>query len=258
MKIKLFILFFIPLIIFTFAGCEKSPTSQTSPLQEPETGYLPETETLSVSLENKLVALGSSLTRASNLSSEKQGENENYSFSVGTKIDSLYLHLKKSGDLKAVNLAFPGAEMRDVLERQLPKALKENPKFISLDPGADIVGHESSISDYKQCLSQIIKEINPETTVFLFTYPNFIKMRSANYASCRENKIGVNLENLSEARVQEFNQAIKEAVARKNNIILVDLYDLLGPEDISDYDCLHINISGQEKIARQFIISLNK
>lgn len=203
--------------------------------------------------EEKLVALGSSLSRASNLSSDMQGENNNYNFSTGTKINSVNTYLKSQGrNITVTNLAHPGADMQDILERQLPEALRLNPKYITIDPASDLVG-KNSITNYKNSLDQILGKINPEAVVMIFTYPNFIFMRSANYSSCRENKVGVNLENLSQENILLFNQAIKNVVGDRKNIILVDIYNLLGPKDVSDYDCLHINLGGQKKIAAEFI-----
>lgn len=40
--------------------------------------------------ERKLVALGASMTKANNLSSEMIGDNEEYSFVTGAKINSFY------------------------------------------------------------------------------------------------------------------------------------------------------------------------
>lgn len=206
--------------------------------------------------EERLVALGSSFSRASNLSTNMQGENNDYSFSTGTKISSIYLFLKsKAKSLTATNLAHPGANMQDILERQLPEALGLNPKYVTLDPAGDLVS-KNSISEYKENLTQIIDKINPQTTIMIFTYPNFIKMRTASFASCGENKVGVKLENLSEKNILAFNQAMKDAVKGKTNIVLVDAYNLFGPEDIGDYDCLHVNLGAQEKIAKEFIKAL--
>jgi len=203
--------------------------------------------------EERIVALGSSLSRASNLSTEMQGENSDYSFSTGTKMQSVYLFLKASEkDLVASNLASPGAEMRDILERQLPEALRLNPKYLTLDPGADVVSR-NSVPEYREGLTQILDRINPKTEVMIFTYPNFVEMRSANFPSCRENKVGVELENLSEKNIQLFNTVIKEVVEGRENVLLVDIYDLFGQGEISDYDCLHVNLAAQRKLANEFI-----
>ncbi len=217
----------------------------------------PQEATEANGLSETFVALGSSLTKATNLSSDKQGDNEEYNFSTGDKIPSIYAFLKKNkSNLRAVNLASPGATMGDILRNQLSNALSYNPQYISLDPGADIVT-KNSVKDFKSDLSEIIQQINPRTTILLFTYPNFVKMRAASYQSCRENKVGVSLENLTESNILAFNQAIKETVEGKQNVILLDIYNLLGPTELSDYDCLHINIKGQEKIAEGFIDILN-
>ncbi len=217
----------------------------------------PQKETKTNELNEVFVALGSSLNKANNLSSEKQGDNEEYSFSTGTKIPSIYEFLKKENNtLTAVNLASSGATLNDVLRQQLPKALNLNPKYIALDPGADLVT-KKSVTDFKRDLSEIIQKINPQSIIFIFTYPNFVKMRTASYASCQENKLNVDLKNLTADNISVFNQAIKETTADKKNVILLDIYDLLGKEEVSDYDCLHINITGQKKIAEGFMKILN-
>jgi outer membrane murein-binding lipoprotein Lpp len=257
MKTKFFISVLFIMAIFILAGCINSKGSEPTKAPEVKTQTSTQNSQSAVKLENKLVALGSSLTRASNVSTDKQGENNDYSFSIGTKIESLYLYLKsQESGLSIVNLASPGAEMIDILERQLPAALPENPKYVSLDPGADIVSSNPSVSRLKQNLVGILEKINPATTVFLFSYPNFTKMRTADFSSCQENKVGVSLENLSEKNVLAFNQAMAQVVATRPNVIFIDIYNLLGPGDISDYDCLHINVSGQQKIAAEFIKKL--
>jgi len=207
--------------------------------------------------EAKLVALGSSLSRASNLSTKMQGENPEQSFSTGTEIDSVYTFLKsKEGNLTATNLAAPGANMEDILDRQLSRALSLNPKYITIDPAADIVS-KNSIPQYRKDLNQILDRINPKTTIMIFTYPNFTKMRTANYSSCQENKVGVKLGNLSEKNILSFNQTIKEITKNRSNVILIDTYSLLGQGDVSDYDCLHVNLGAQKKIASEFIKMLS-
>ncbi len=61
--------------------------------------------------------------------------------------------------------------------------------------------------------------------------------------------------NFTDQKIKEFNAATTE-VARQNDLILVDLYKVLSSEETSDYDCLHPNIAGQEKIAQEFIENL--
>ena len=227
------------------------------PLKGPEKELTPSEVSPPGTPEKRLVALGSSLSRASNLFSEMQGENNDYSFSTGTKIDSIYNYLKaKEKNITATNLASPGADMQDILERQLPEARRLNPQYITIDPASDLVS-KNSIPDYKKDLNQILDKINPETLVMIFTYPNFLSLRSANYPSCRENKVGVKLENLSEKNILLFNQTIRDVIGNRKNVILIDIYNLLGPEEVSDYDCLHINLEAQKKIAAEFTTALD-
>ncbi len=206
--------------------------------------------------EAKLVALGSSFSRATNLSTSMQGENNDYSFSTGTKISSLYVYLKgKEKGLTATNLAHPGASMQDILERQLPEAIRLHPKYVTIDPASDLVS-KNSLSEYKKNLIQIVDGFNSQTTIMIFTYPNFLFMRSANYPSCQENKVGVKLENLSDENILAFNHAMKETLNNRSNVMIIDIYDLFGPGDVSDYDCLHTNLGAQEKVAKEFIKAL--
>lgn len=205
-----------------------------------------------------LVALGSSFTRATNLASDMRGENDDYSFSTGLRISSVFGFLKKeTPGLAAVNLASPGAEMRDILERQLPEALKAQPTYVTIDPGADIVSG-NSLPAYKKNLAAILERIGTEPLVMLFTYPDFSALRTASFPSCRENVVGVHLENASEENILAYNGAIRELAQDRSNVILLDIYSTLGPEHVSDYDCLHFNVRGQEAIAEGFIHRLQE
>jgi lysophospholipase L1-like esterase len=210
-------------------------------------------------VERKFVALGSSISKANNLSARLVGDHPEYSYSTGSKINSVYLYLKSQGEnLIAVNLAESGATTRDILNRQVSNALAYAPKYVTLDAGADIALAVPA-AEFKQNLEEIINQLkNDDRIILIYTIPNFEKLRAeAGHASCRENKVGVNLEGLNEGRIQSFNRIIKE-IAEKNGLVIVDMYNLLRPEHISEYDCLHFNISGQEKLAAEFIKELEK
>lgn len=205
-----------------------------------------------------LVALGASTTKANNLSTDLPGDNPDYSFATGAKIDSLYLHLKsKENNLTAINLAESGANSSDVLQKQAPKAASYQPEFVIIDIMADIL-ENSTPDNLKKNLTAIVGEVKNEKAIILIgSYPNFPLFRNAPYPSCKEDKLKVGIDNLSTEKVQGFNQMLRQFAA-DNNLIFVDLYPVLDSEDVSDYDCLHPNIEGQKKLAKAWIESLEK
>lgn len=212
----------------------------------------------SVTSEQKLVALGSSMTKANNLSSNLVGDHPEYSFATGTKVESLYLYLKKKGEnISPTNLAESGANSQKVLSQQVPNALSFHPKYISIDIMADIFEEDTPIK-FKQNLKEIVKQLkNQENTVLIGTYPNLVLMRQASFPSCSQDKLGLGIAKLTQEKLKLFNAAISE-VASTYGLILVDNFNSLGPGQVSDYDCLHPNIEGQNKLAKAWITALEK
>jgi lysophospholipase L1-like esterase len=210
------------------------------------------------SQERKFVALGASTTKANNLSQIFIGDNPEYSFATGTKIESLYLYLKEKGEnLTAVNLAESGANSKSVLQKQVPNAITYYPKYITIDIMADIL-EDSSPANLKRNLQEIISKIKGEETIILISsYPNFPLLRSASYSACKEDKLQVGFDKLTPEKIQSFNQALQE-MASENDLIFVDLYSILTPSDVSDYDCVHPNIEGQKKLAKAWIKALEE
>lgn len=204
----------------------------------------------------KLVALGASMTKANNLSSELVGDHEEYGFVTGTKINSLSHYLKSKGEnLTAVNLAESGVNSEKMLQTQLPNALTYHPKYAIIDIVADIF-EETITKKFKENMTVIVKKLKENDAIILITtYPNLLRMRTASYPACQIDKLRIGIDEVTESRLQNFNQAIKE-IAAENGLILVDFYKTLGPNEVSDYDCLHPNIAGQEKLAEKLIASL--
>jgi len=222
---------------------DSSKETQTSEFQEDEG-------------EKYIVALGDSITQANGLSTELGSDNPDYSFATGTKIDSVYMYLKDKGEgLKPLNLAISGAATKDVIVDQLPKIPTDLPiKYItSLIGGNDMMGG-FTLDEFENNLSEIISKIkNKDTTILIASVPNLVKMQTAEYPICAESKVTVShLEALSQVYIQAFNKIIRE-IAEDNDLIFVDLYPHLGTPEVSEHDCFHPNISGQEKIADQFI-----
>ncbi len=211
-----------------------------------------------VTSEERLVALGSSMTKANNLSSNLVGDHPEYSFATGTKVESLYLYLKKKGeDVSPTNLAESGANSQKVLSQQVPNALSFQPKYITVDIMTDIFEEDTPIK-FKSNLTQIVKQLkNQENTVLIGTYPNLVLMRQASFPSCSQDKLGLGIAKLTQEKLKLFNQAISE-VATTYGLILVDNFNSLGPNEVSDYDCLHPNIEGQKALAKAWITALEK
>ncbi len=225
--------------------------------QEGRVGITPQS-TKTNGQERKFVALGASTTKANNLSSSLSGDNPEYSFATGTKIDSLYLYLKNKGEsLTAVNLAESGANSKSVLQKQLPDAVSYHPKYVTIDMMSDIL-EDSSPDNLKRNLKEIVNRVRDKDIIILISsYPNFPLLRTAAYSACKEDKLQVGFDKLTAEKIQLFNQALRE-FAQENNLIFVNLYDVLEPSDVSDYDCVHPNIEGQKKLAKAWIEALEK
>lgn len=152
-------------------------------------------------------------------------------------------------------MAESGVNSKTVLERQVPNATSYHPKYAILDIVADIF-EETTAEEFKKNMTAIVKELKKDDAIILITtYPNLWEMRAASYPACRFDKLQIGINKATVSRLQVFNQAIKE-IATENNLILVDFYKVLGPGEVSDYDCLHPNIAGQEKLAEKLIMSL--
>ncbi len=205
-----------------------------------------------------LVALGSSFTKANNLSSSLKGDNPDYSFATGTKFESFYLYLKNKGEnLKPINLAESGADSQKALSQQIPNALSFKPKYVTLDIMADIFEEERP-NNFGQNLREIAKQLKSlGATVLVGNYPNLILMRKAAYPACAQDKLNLGIDRVTEEKLRLFNQTIAE-VASEYGFILVDNFTTLGSQDVSDYDCLHPNIGGQEKLADVWIEAFEK
>jgi len=204
------------------------------------------------SSEIYLIALGDSITRANGLSASMTGDNPSYSFATGASISSLYLSLKYSGVItNSANIAVSGAKSSDVLASQVPKVAGYNPKYISLLVGGNDILNYWAPSTFQGYLTQIAAGIKKDgRTVLIGTIPNYVEMKRANLAACEPHLNEVEEAALAWA-LNQYNSIIS-STASQNDFKLVDLYPYLGQGDISDADCIHPNISGQQKIANQF------
>lgn len=208
--------------------------------------------------EEKFIAIGASIAKANNLSLSLIGDNPDYSFATGTKIESIFLYLTNQGkNLTPINLAESGANSQSVLEKQVPNVITYQPQYVTIDATSDILENATPTELIKN-LSKIITKIKTEDTIILIgSYPNFPKAREAQYPACKEDKLQVGFDKLTQDKILSFNQALKN-FANQNNLVYVDIYNVLEPSDISDYDCIHPNIEGQKKLAKVWIEALKE
>ncbi len=232
------------------AGCRKVEPAAPAQPSTPQ-------PTDTAKTERNFVALGDSFTKANNLSNQMIGDSEEYSFATGAQIESVWQYLTKQGEkLKPVNLGESGATSNDVLTKQALQAATLEPLYVTLLTGGPDLLTNVPPAQFQQNLEAIIAQIQGEDMVILIgTIPNLAQMRTASYPACSQDKLGLGIANISTEKIQTYNAVIK-SVAQKSNLILVDLFPLLGPQEVSDYDCLHPNIEGQKKFAQAFIESL--
>jgi lysophospholipase L1-like esterase len=204
-----------------------------------------------------LVAIGDSITNASNPQLNMIGNNPSYSFSTGTNINSFYKYLLARQSLTPINLAVSGAKTSDCLSSQVPRIIDYNPKYITiLIGGNDLLSYLSETpvlpADFESNINSIIAgAVGTGRTVLVGNIPNYSTIWQADYSACNPYKsldsslvaIGINY----------FNGKISTAT-NNNGAMLVDLFNSdLGTGDVSEVDCIHPNLSGQQKIADRFI-----
>ena len=206
-----------------------------------------------------LVALGDSITNANSPSSSMPGDNKSYSFSTGTNIGSVYKHLTNSGlSVSPHNLAVSGAKSADMLSGQVPTAVSLSPNYVTILIGGNdmlslLSGQPVTPAQFQSNLSAAASQITASgRRVLIGTIPNYGTMWQAGYPACGNFPYDPALVSWA---IGQYNSVIS-GVASANGFTLVDLYPYLGAGDVSDYDCLHPNLSGQQKIANRFISGL--
>lgn len=206
-----------------------------------------------------LVALGDSLTQAANLSAGMIGDNPDFSFATGTKIDSFYLQATKVGEkLTPHNLAVSGAETADILESQVPKSLELNPKFITLIAGGNDFMAGVSTEKFTNNLVEIVTRSQQNGAIILIAgNPDLASLSAATYPSCSRNGVTPALKAAAQERAKEYNDAI-QGIASQYNLIYIDLFNVLSTDDLSPYDCLHFSQKGQQTVANAFFREFTK
>lgn len=264
---KKFTFAFSLFVLITLLGfsCQEEippPIPETSPTTPQDTSpdHLPFSNSDGAQ-DGYLVALGDGFTTAYNISHDAQGNNAEFSYATGTALESVTQYLNNQGaDVEAINLAKSLTSAIDVYKYQVPLVSEYNPAYITLLVGITDIEQEATAAEFESMLRKIVLELrnqNPQATIMIATIPNLSINALRVDLPCLEEKnvLDLNFGLFRPEKIDALNKVIKE-IALEYNAILVDLSQTLGVNDYNDYDCLHPNISGQQKIARAFIRAL--
>lgn len=212
----------------------------------------------------KMASLGDSVTQAVNATS--LGSHPSLSWSTGTDIQSHLKKLEEEGyQVEAVNAAVRGASSLSLLYQI--HGLPYVPDYVTIMVGANEVCGEGVVDTVGNIRAGVetLKETNPEVQIVLVPIPKLLSLYEAgiNSKSCRfrwwlfnicPTFLGSHLTDemrvANQAKVDAINDALVEVAAdlgAKYNRNLGDVN--IGPEDISDVDCFHPSITGQQLIS---------
>lgn len=152
----------------------------------------------------KYVALGDSLTAGVGATDYK----DTYPYIAAQKL------LAKSFEVTYVNFGMSGAESSNVLNSQVPKALLENPDYISVMVGINDVHNLRSVGEYQKNMSQILKILETKTKAKI-TVINIPLLGYENWRSPYRD--------LLDLRTKQFNDALKNLPEIKGTNF-IDLY----------------------------------
>lgn len=183
-----------------------APGQQVSPLQKTEVG------------KAKFVTLGDSLMAG--VGTNEYQDSLAYLLYERSSIRgsaSLYKGVNGNNDLDLVNLGIPGAEVKDVVNVELPAAIKENPKQVIVLIGVNDVHNLVPITTFQKNYQTMAQVLAAQTTsqVTLINIPylgsNLVLLPPWNM--------------VMDLRTQQFNRVIAQT-ARQYNLKVVDLYSL--------------------------------
>ncbi len=177
----------------------------------------------------KYVALGDSLTAGVGSTNYK----ETYPYIAAKKL------LSKSYEVTFENLGKPGAESSDVLNSQIPKAVLENPDYVSILVGINDIHNLKSITEYKRNMSQILETLKTKTHAKI----TVIDIPLLGYENWQ-----FPYRDLLDLRTRQFNDALKNLPEIKN-VNFIDLYtrsreQFLLDKNLYSSDLFHPNNQG--------------
>lgn len=179
----------------------------------------------------KFIALGDSLLDGVGASSEKA------SFGY-----LLHQYLDPNNEMNLINLAVSGAVVDDVLVRQLPRALQQNPKNVVLLIGTNNVHDGTSLGEFESDYREVVDELTSKTSakITLITIPYL-----------GSDKILLPPWNVYlDLKIRRYNRVI-ENLATEKNLELIDLYHLTHDKfakssDLYSSDQFHPSDKGYE------------
>ncbi|HZU68219.1 MAG TPA: GDSL-type esterase/lipase family protein [Ktedonobacteraceae bacterium] len=167
--------------------------------------------------------------------------NENWAADLAQKLGSAY-HL--------INLGIPGITVHDALSEELPVALDEHPRLVTIWLAVNDLANGVDVGSYSHDLATMIRRLqasSPRVTIAMANVPDLTLLP---YFSAYN-------PSYLESRVHAYNTAIAN-IAQQQRVILVNLvnYDLKDfPEYISN-DGLHPSTIGYVRIAELFYNAL--
>lgn len=212
----------------------------------------------------KMAALGDSVTQGVNATS--LGSHPNLSWSTGSDIQSHLKKLEEEGyQVEAVNAAVKGASSL-ALPYQIHN-LPYVPDYVTIMVGANEVCGDGVVDTAGNIRAAIetLKGTNPEVQIVLVPIPKLLSLYESGVdsRSCRfrwwlfnicptflGSHLTDELRAANQAKVDAINDALVEVAAdfgAKYNRNLGDVN--IQPEDISDVDCFHPSITGQQLIS---------
>jgi lysophospholipase L1-like esterase len=239
---------------------------------------LVEPEPEEVDWPDSIVALGDSITAATNLDLGRVAvTNPAWSWATGVEMSSLYQRIEEQNPEmtgQAHNLAMPGAFVRD-LPAQADEAVATGAELVTILIGANdacavSVDAMTSREDFAAHLLDALERIEsglPDATVHLLSVPDVTRLWEVlgddQRARMVWDRFGICQAALSEsrtdeerdqvrARVEEFNETIAEVCAEfagcldDGGAIFGDRYEA---EHVSDADFFHPSVEGQERLA---------
>lgn len=167
-----------------------------------------------------------------------------------------YIIAGKMGEqnLELINLAYPGVGVGDVLERQVPKAIHENPKYIILMIGTNDIHNKMTDSEFRQSYNSILKKLTSETRA---------KISVVNIPYIGSDRVLLVPWNiLAEGRIKEFNRIIMDT-AVNYNLSVIDLYgqfknQFVHSSDFYSPDEFHPSDKGYKLWADYIYANLNR
>jgi lysophospholipase L1-like esterase len=177
----------------------------------------------------KLVVLGDSLMAGTGSS----GEEKSPAYLIAQS-------LSKNENIQLINLAFPGVGVVDVLERQVPKAIKEKPDYIILMIGTNDVHNKMFPATFKNYYQQILDKLTqiPNAKITIINIP-FIGS---------DNILLAPWANVLDLQINNFNNIIQELAVQKG-LTVIDLYQRFknifqGSSDLYSEDEFHPSDKG--------------